>query len=95
MARSSGVRKRVLILGGTSEARDIARRLKLKGYDVITSLAGATSAPLLPEGQVRSGGFGGRSGLEDFLRKEGVALVVDAAAREARRLGLHTEVLTR
>jgi precorrin-6A/cobalt-precorrin-6A reductase len=79
MARSSGVRNRVLILGGTREARDIARRVKLKGYDVITSLAGVTAAPLLPEGRIRSGGFGGQSGLEDFLRKEGVALVVDAA----------------
>jgi precorrin-6A/cobalt-precorrin-6A reductase len=78
MARLSGVRNRILILGGTSDARDIARHLKLKGYDVITSLAGATTAPLLPEGQVRSGGFGGKSGLEDFLRKEGIALVVDA-----------------
>src|SRR5687768_250763 len=78
MARSSGVPRRILILGGTGEAREIARRLDLKGHDVISSLAGATGAPVVPEGRVRSGGFGGRSGLEDFLRKETIALVIDA-----------------
>jgi precorrin-6A/cobalt-precorrin-6A reductase len=72
------VRKRILILGGTWEAREIARRLVARDDDVITSLAGATASPLLPKGQVRSGGFGGRKGLEDFLRREGIALVIDA-----------------
>jgi precorrin-6A/cobalt-precorrin-6A reductase len=73
------VRKRVFILGGTWEAREIARRLILQSHDVITSLAGATAAPLLPDGEVRSGGFGGQSGLEDFLLTERIGLVIDAA----------------
>jgi precorrin-6A/cobalt-precorrin-6A reductase len=78
MARSSGVPRRILILGGTGEAREIARRLALEGRDVISSLAGATEAPLVPDGRVRSGSFGGKSGLEDFLRREAIALVIDA-----------------
>ena len=69
--------RRILILGGTGEAREIARRLTLEGHDVISSLAGATAAPLVPEGRVRSGSFGGRRGLEDYLRKEDIALVID------------------
>ncbi len=72
------MRKRVLILGGTWDAREIARLLNAQGHDVITSLAGVTAAPLLPEGRIRSGGFGGQSGLEDFLREERIALVIDA-----------------
>jgi precorrin-6A/cobalt-precorrin-6A reductase len=83
------VRRRILILGGTGEGRELARRLNLQGYDVITSLAGATAAPLLPEGSIRRGGFGGSSGLEEFLRKEGIALVIDATHPFAVKMSLN------
>jgi hypothetical protein len=36
---------RVLILGGTAEARDLARILVAAGWDVTSSLAGATEKP--------------------------------------------------
>jgi precorrin-6A/cobalt-precorrin-6A reductase len=83
------VRRRILILGGTGEGRELARRLNLQGYDVITSLAGATAAPLLPEGSIRRGGFGGSSGLEEFLRKEEIALVIDATHPFAVQMSLN------
>jgi precorrin-6A/cobalt-precorrin-6A reductase len=44
----------------------------------VSSLAGVTSAPLLPEGEVRIGGFGGAGGLAQYLREEAVAMVCDA-----------------
>lgn len=69
---------RILILGGTGDAREIAAALVAAGHDVITSLAGVTAQPILPAGEVRSGGFGGVSGLQSYLESEGIALVIDA-----------------
>jgi precorrin-6A/cobalt-precorrin-6A reductase len=45
---------------------------------VITSLAGATSAPLLPAGRVKLGGFGGSEGLANFIREERIQIIADA-----------------
>ena len=54
---------RVLLLGGTGEARRLAEALVADGVDVVSSLAGRTADPLLPPGEVRIGGFGGAEGL--------------------------------
>jgi precorrin-6A/cobalt-precorrin-6A reductase len=70
---------RVLFLGGTAEAVELAARLDtMEGVHVITSLAGRTAAPRKPAGEIRSGGFGGVSGLADYLREAKIGLVVDA-----------------
>jgi precorrin-6A/cobalt-precorrin-6A reductase len=58
---------RLLILGGTSEARELAEVLVAGGLDVTTSLAGRVAAPRLPAGKVRIGGFGGVAGLRAAL----------------------------
>jgi precorrin-6A/cobalt-precorrin-6A reductase len=58
---------RLLILGGTSEARELAARLVDAGVDVTTSLAGRVARPRLPVGTVRVGGFGGVDGLRAAL----------------------------
>lgn len=49
---------RILILGGTAEARELASALMATGMDVVSSLAGRVRDPRLPEGAVRIGGFG-------------------------------------
>lgn len=67
---------RVLLLGGTSEARALAARLVEAGTDVTTSLAGRVAEPRLPVGRVRVGGFGGVDGLRRALDE--YDLVVDA-----------------
>ena len=54
---------RVLLLGGTSEARTLAATLVDNGFDVTSSLAGRVAQPRLPLGAVRVGGFGGIDGL--------------------------------
>ena len=69
---------RVLVLGGTGEARDLAGRLVQRGDAVVSSLAGRVSAPALPVGEVRTGGFGGVDGLADHLVTHGYDVVVDA-----------------
>jgi len=69
----------LLILGGTSEARQLAERLERRGNARITlSLAGRTSAPLRQAGTVRTGGFGGADGLAAWLRVNRVDVLVDA-----------------
>ncbi|WP_192870025.1 precorrin-6A/cobalt-precorrin-6A reductase, partial [Cutibacterium avidum] len=49
----------VLILGGTTKARQLAPRLVDDGIDLCTSLAGRTKAPRPVPGPTRLGGFGG------------------------------------
>jgi precorrin-6A/cobalt-precorrin-6A reductase len=69
----------VLILGGTGEARQLARLLDGQpGVRVISSLAGRVADPALPAGEVRVGGFGGIAGLTAWLRDGQVRAVVDA-----------------
>ena len=68
---------RILLLGGTSEARALAAQLH-PDVEVISSLAGRVPDPALPVGEVRIGGFGGADGLRDWLRAAGVDAVVDA-----------------
>ncbi|MFD6949628.1 MULTISPECIES: cobalt-precorrin-6A reductase [unclassified Nocardiopsis] len=58
---------RLLLLGGTSEARELAALLVEAGVDVTTSLAGRVARPRLPVGRVRIGGFGGVPGLRAAL----------------------------
>ncbi len=67
---------KVLILGGTSEARELAALLVDQGVDVTSSLAGRVAEPRLPVGAVRIGGFGGVEGLRAALGD--YDLVVDA-----------------
>ena len=69
---------RILILGGTGEARELAAALLTTGTDMLSSLAGRVREPRLPEGPVRIGGFGGADGLAAFLAAEGITAVVDA-----------------
>jgi precorrin-6A/cobalt-precorrin-6A reductase len=69
---------RILILGGTGEARELAAALVTAGADVVSSLAGRVRQPRLPDGPVRVGGFGGADGLAAFLLREGITHVVDA-----------------
>lgn len=68
----------ILILGGTAEARALANQLLAQGHAVVTSLAGRTRSPRLPEGEVRVGGFGGASGLAAYLGAHAINYLVDA-----------------
>ncbi|KNX36386.1 cobalt-precorrin-6A reductase [Luteipulveratus halotolerans] len=76
----------VLILGGTGEARELARLLVADGHDVVSSLAGAVREPRLPEGITRVGGFGGVDGLTRYLLTQRISAVVDATHPFAARI---------
>ena len=75
---------RVLLLGGTSEARALAEALVADGHDVTTSLAGRVARPRLPVGEVRIGGFGGVEGLRAAAAAYDV--VVDATHPFSERI---------
>ena len=77
---------RVLILGGTGDARRLASRAATAGFEVISSLAGRTTTPEHAAGEMRVGGFGGADGLAVYLRAEGVELLVDATHPFADRI---------
>lgn len=79
---------RVLLLGGTGEARALAARLH-PGVDIISSLAGRVPDPALPVGPVRVGGFGGVEGLAQWLRDNEITAVVDATHPFAATMTAH------
>jgi precorrin-6A/cobalt-precorrin-6A reductase len=98
---------RVLILGGTSEARALAARLcATPDIDAVLSLAGRTREPQAQPIATRIGGFGGIDGLCAYLQAERIERVIDAthpfaeqmsrhAALACARLGIPLLILTR
>jgi len=95
--------KRILLLGGVTEALAIARTL---GPQHIYSLAGVGRVPTDLSCQVRVGGYGGAEGLAQFIRAEGIDLLFDAthpyaaqishnAARAAQLTGIPCWALRR
>ena len=98
---------RILILGGTTEARQLAGKLAARvDLSVTLSLAGRTESPVAQGVPVRSGGFGGADGLAAYLRETGTDLMVDAthpyaaqisanAAQAARAAGVPILALRR
>lgn len=81
---------RVLLLGGTGEARALAEALSATPrFEVVSSLAGRVDDPKLPAGEVRIGGFGGPDGLADWMRRTAVDVVVDATHPFAATMTAH------
>jgi precorrin-6A/cobalt-precorrin-6A reductase len=71
--------RRILILGGTGAARQLAGRLAARADLAVTlSLAGRTASPAAQAVPVRVGGFGGAQGLADYLAAERIDALVDA-----------------
>ena len=88
--------RRILILGDTAQAAELARRLSRDaGIDVLTSLAGRTRAPAALPGRVRIGGFGGAEGLAAFLEAGRVDAVVDATHPFAATMAGNAELACR
>ena len=81
------MRPKVLILGGTAQAAELAARLAAEGeFAVVTSLAGRTNDPAPLAGDLRVGGFGGIGGLAQYLTDNRIARVVDATHPFATRI---------
>ena len=78
---------KVLLLGGTGEARALAAALDARGVGVLSSLAGRVARPRLPVGEVRIGGFGGVAGLRAVAL--GFDAVVDATHPFSAQISAH------
>ena len=84
--------KRLLILGGTSEARLLAKQTLAthgQNLDVITSWAGRTGRAPDVAGRTRAGGFGGTAGLVEYIKTETINMVVDATHPFAEAISDH------
>src|SRR5580704_5378158 len=98
---------RILILGGTAEARQLAGRLAGRaGLEITLSFAGRTATPAAQPVPVRVGGFGGADGLAKYLVDERIDALIDAthpyanvisvnAVEAARRSGVRLIALRR
>jgi precorrin-6A/cobalt-precorrin-6A reductase len=81
---------RILLLGGTAEAAELAARLAGDDrLETVTSLAGLTRLPTLVSGRMRRGGFGGPDGLAKFLKEERYDALIDATHPFAARIAAH------
>ena len=90
---------RILILGGTASARELATWLRSRNeHRIIFSFAGRTDEPALPEPSdtpdtpdmhVRIGGFGGTDGLAAYLRAESIDVLIDATHPFAQAISEH------
>lgn len=84
---------RVLILGGTTESRELAARLAVGLHtEVVLSLAGRTREPVKYPVPLRIGGFGGASGLADYLFERRIDLLIDATHPFAAQMSRHAAI---
>lgn len=87
------MKKRLLILGGTGDAAELAARAsQIADIEVITSLAGRTQQPSTLTGTVRVGGFGGVAGLAQFLLHRPIDLSIDATHPFAAQISANAAV---
>jgi precorrin-6A/cobalt-precorrin-6A reductase len=80
---------RVLLLGGTTEASDLAKAMADQGVDAVFSYAGRTEAPLRQPLPQRIGGFGGVAGLARYLRDKAITHLIDATHPFAAQMSRH------
>jgi len=83
---------RALILGGTADANMLADSIARAGLDAIYSYGGRTRAPADQPLPIRIGGFGGVSGLAEYIRREGITHVVDATHPFAAKMSSNAVV---
>jgi precorrin-6A/cobalt-precorrin-6A reductase len=80
---------RALILGGTGDANKLADQVVRAKIDAIYSYAGRTQIPLGHDLPTHIGGFGGASGLADFIREARITHVIDATHPFAAEMSRH------
>ena len=84
--------KRLLLLGGVTEALAIARTL---GPQHVYSLAGVGSVPTDLPCEVRVGGYGGAEGLTRYIREQHIDLLLDATHPYAAQISRNAALAAR
>jgi len=80
---------RALILGGTADATLLAAEIARARIDAVYSYGGRTRTPADQPLPTRIGGFGGVSGLADYIRRERITHVIDATHPFAAEMSRH------
>jgi precorrin-6A/cobalt-precorrin-6A reductase len=84
--------KRVLVLGGTTDALKLVDALcESSRFTPVYSLAGRLKISNTPKCETRVGGFGGIDGLCDYITKERIDAVIDATHPFAARISYNAE----
>jgi len=91
----SDTKIKILILGGTREAAELAHELSESGNEVTTSLAGRTKEPKPVSGQIRIGGFGGAKGLAQYLVENQYDKLIDATHPFATQISANAKIAAR
>jgi precorrin-6A/cobalt-precorrin-6A reductase len=82
--------QRILVLGGTSEARALAGAVAARGeFSITLSLAGRTKEPAPQRVPVRIGGFGGAGGLAHYLKTKDITILIDATHPYAAQISMN------
>ncbi|WP_244432025.1 cobalt-precorrin-6A reductase [Rhodopseudomonas sp. B29] len=90
MTNASSPALRLLILGGTADANRLAAAVAREPLiDAVLSYAGRTENPRPPPIASRIGGFGGVTGLVNYLREHSIDRVVDATHPFAAQMSAH------
>src|ERR1700741_2530791 len=82
----------VLILGGTTQARELAAALAGRPFATTVSLAGRTATPAAQAAPVRVGGFGGVEGLVEYLRTNKVDFLIAAPHPYAQTISANAAI---
>ena len=82
--------QKILLLGGTADARIIADHLaKTPNLIAEMSLAGVLSKPPKMALPLRIGGFGGIDGLVQYIHDHGITILIDATHPYAAQMSHH------
>ena len=82
--------QKILLLGGTADARIIADRLaETPNLIAEMSLAGVLSKPPKMALPLRIGGFGGINGLVQYIHDHGITILIDATHPYAAQMSHH------
>jgi precorrin-6A/cobalt-precorrin-6A reductase len=85
--------KKILILGGTGDATQLAAKAAtIPKVEIISSLAGRTNNPISPTGNVRIGGFGGQTGLTDYIKQMNIDILIDATHPFAAQISFNAAI---
>jgi len=82
---------RVLLLGGTTEAGQMAKALSKADIDAVYSYAGRTHSPVPQPLPTRVGGFGGVAGLIEYLGEKKLGFTLRYESFDLMKTGYRLE----
>lgn len=83
--------KKILIIGGTQEGNKLAKILHHYNFNYIISYAGIVNKIHEKTFKKRIGGFGGKDGIIDYIKKNNVTHVIDASHPFSIKISLNTK----